>query len=34
VITEYANDDSFDQEIFIRRVKDPLTIYLDPTSTS
>lgn len=28
--TGYANDDSFDQEIFIRRVRDPLTIYLDP----
>lgn len=30
VITDYANDQSFDQEIFIRRVKDPLSIYLDP----
>jgi len=30
VITDYANDDSFDQEIFIRRVKDPLSVYLDP----
>ena len=30
VVTDYANDDSFDQEIFIRRVKDPLTIYMDP----
>lgn len=30
--TDYPdyNDQSFDQEIFIRRVKDPLTIYLDP----
>ena len=32
VTTDYPdfNDQSFDQEIFIRRVKDPLTIYLDP----
>lgn len=30
--TDYpdCNDQSFDQEIFIRRVKDPLTVYLDP----
>lgn len=30
--TDYPdyNDHSFDQEIFIRRVKDPLTVYLDP----
>lgn len=28
--TDYADDNSFDQEIFIRRVKDPRTIYLDP----
>ncbi len=30
--TDYPdyNDQSFDQEIFIRRVKDPLTVYLDP----
>lgn len=30
VVTEYENDDSFDQEIFIRRVRNPLTVYLDP----
>jgi portal protein len=30
VVTDYSGDDSFDQEIFIRRVKDPLTIYMDP----
>ena len=30
VVTDYANDDSFDQEIFIRRIKDPLTVYMDP----
>lgn len=30
VITDYASDDSFNQEIFIRRVPDALSIYLDP----
>jgi hypothetical protein len=30
VITDYAHDGSFEQEIFIRRVKDPLSVYLDP----
>ena len=30
VVTEYAHDGSFEQEIFLRRAKDPLTIYLDP----
>lgn len=32
VTTDYPdyNDQSFDQEIFIRRVKDPLTVYIDP----
>ena len=30
VVTDYSGDDSFDQEIYIRRVKDPLTVYLDP----
>ncbi|VVE31497.1 hypothetical protein PEP31012_03702 [Pandoraea eparura] len=29
IVCEYAHDGSFDQEIFLRRVKDPLTIYLD-----
>ena len=28
--TGYTNDDSFDQEIFIRRVRDSLSVYLDP----
>ncbi len=27
---DYADEKVYDQEIFIRRVKDPLTIYLDP----
>lgn len=30
IVTDYANEDSFDQEIFIKRVADPLTVYLDP----
>lgn len=30
VVTDYEGDDSFDQEIFIRRIKDPLSVYLDP----
>lgn len=30
VVTDYLGNDNFDQEIFIRRVKDPLTIFLDP----
>ena len=30
VLTEYASDDSFDQEIIIKRVRNPLTVYVDP----
>lgn len=30
VETDFAADDSFDQEIYIRRVIDPLSIYMDP----
>lgn len=30
VTTDYASDESFDQEIFIRRIKNPLNVYLDP----
>lgn len=30
IVTEYQDDDGFDQEIFIRRVNDPRTIYMDP----
>lgn len=30
IVTDYVGNDNFDQEIFIRRVKDPLTVYLDP----
>lgn len=30
VLTDYATDDSFDQDIKIRRVKNPFTVYYDP----
>ncbi len=33
VVTDYADSDSFDQEIFIRRIKDPFNVYLDPDIT-
>lgn len=29
VTTGYAHDDSFDQEIFIKRIKDPMSVYID-----
>lgn len=30
VVTDYASPDTFDQEIYIRPVNDPLSIYMDP----
>jgi hypothetical protein len=30
VITDYVSSDSFDQEIYIRRIKNPDAVYLDP----
>jgi Phage P22-like portal protein len=30
VLVDYIDDNSFDQEIYIRRVKDPRSVYLDP----
>jgi hypothetical protein len=30
VVTDYIGDDTFDQEIYIRRIKDPLSVFLDP----
>lgn len=30
VVTEYAGDDSFDQELYIRRIRNPFSVYLDP----
>jgi hypothetical protein len=29
VVTEYSSDDSFDQEIYLRRIGDPLSVFLD-----
>jgi hypothetical protein len=33
IVTDYVSDDSFDQEIYIRRVKNPMAVYLDPDIT-
>ena len=30
IVTDYLGNDNFDQEIFIRRIKDPLTVFIDP----
>lgn len=30
VVTDYADNETLDQEIFIRRIKDPLSVYMDP----
>ena len=30
IITDYANDDSDDLEIFIKRIKNPFSVYFDP----
>jgi hypothetical protein len=30
VLTDYSGSQSFDQEIFIRRIGDPMSVYLDP----
>ena len=30
VVTDYADSDTLDQEIYLRRVNDPLSIYMDP----
>jgi hypothetical protein len=30
VVTDYVSDDSFDQEIYLRPIKDMLAVYLDP----
>jgi hypothetical protein len=32
VITEYVRDNSFDQEIYIRPIDNPFTVYFDPNS--
>ena len=30
VVTDYVNDDTFDQEILIKGINDPMTVYIDP----
>jgi hypothetical protein len=30
IVSGYVDDDSFDQDLFIREVQDPLSIYMDP----
>lgn len=30
IYTDYVHDDSFDQDLFIGRIKNPLAVYLDP----
>lgn len=30
IVTDYTDQDTFDQEIFIKQVADPLSVYLDP----
>lgn len=32
IVTEYSDPMSFDQEIYIRRIKNPLTVYMDPSA--
>ena len=31
VVTDYADADSFDLDLFIRRIPDPMTVYIDPS---
>lgn len=31
IVTEYSDDDTFEQDIRIRRIKNPFTVYLDPS---
>lgn len=33
VLTDYVRDDSFEQEILIRRIRNPFTVYMDPDIT-
>jgi len=33
LVTEYESDDSFDQEIKFKRIRNPFTVYIDPAST-
>jgi hypothetical protein len=33
VETDYVREDSFDQDIFVRQIENPFTVYFDPNST-
>lgn len=33
IVTDYASDDAFEQDIFIKRIADPNKVYFDPDST-
>lgn len=33
LVTEYCEDDSFDQELRFKRIRNPFTVYFDPNST-
>ena len=33
LVTEYVSEDSFDKEIKFKRIRNPFTVYIDPTST-
>ncbi len=32
IVTDYSDPESFDQEIFVKQVKDPMSVYFDPFS--
>lgn len=34
VVTDYVADDSFDQEIYVKPIENPFTVYFDPNSTA
>ncbi|MEB2538434.1 portal protein, partial [Micrococcus luteus] len=34
VAARYVREDSFDQELYIDRVRNPFTVYMDPSSTA
>jgi hypothetical protein len=31
IITDYESEDSFDQEVYIKRIKNPLSVFMDPS---
>ena len=33
IVTDFVREDSFDQEIYIRQIDNPFTVYFDPNST-